>query len=132
MIFIAHSLGGLVTQFALNLSFTSPEEDIRSIGENTTGIIFMGTPHHGSDYASWGTFATNMTKWLKESNSDIIAVLKPDSEVLAIVQKGFQGLLSNRAQTLDKIRIICFYEELPMKLLGDVSHEGHLGNWCLY
>src|ERR1700712_5127662 len=110
MIFVAHSLGGLVTQFALNLSFQSPEEDIRSIEKDAIGIIFMGTPHNGSDYASWGTFATTMTKWLKESNSNIIAVLNPESEVLAIVQKGFQRLLSNRAQSLDKIKIICFFE----------------------
>lgn len=38
-----------------------------------------------------------MTKWIKTSNRDIVAVLQPDSEVLANVGKGFQGLHQDAA-----------------------------------
>ena len=62
-----------------------------------------------------------MTKWIKTSNRDIVAVLQPDSEVLANVGKGFQGLLSRRSDAGDKIAVVCFYEELPVKGLGHVS-----------
>jgi hypothetical protein len=99
---VVHSLGGLVTECALNLSKASPETDIPLIEEHTVGIAFLGTPHHGSDYAAWITFASNMTNWMKRSNKDIVAVLKPNSEVLATIQKGFQGLLSRKLMQVAK------------------------------
>ncbi|KAI9667847.1 MAG: hypothetical protein M1821_000666 [Bathelium mastoideum] len=119
IVFVVHSLGGLVTENALTLSRASPEDDIRSIERDTMGIAFLGTPHHGSDYAAWVTFASNMTKWIKGSNKNIVAVLQPDSEVLANIQKGFDRLLSIRSDAGNKIRVVCFYEELPVVGLGD-------------
>src|SRR5947207_15934492 len=52
IIFIAHSLGGLVCEEALVLS--DKREDLQSLLANTLGLIFMGTPHGGSYLANWG------------------------------------------------------------------------------
>jgi hypothetical protein len=48
IVFIAHSLGGLVCEEALILS--DKRQELQNILTNTLGIIFMGTPHgSGSD-----------------------------------------------------------------------------------
>ncbi|KAH6950296.1 hypothetical protein BKA56DRAFT_682634 [Ilyonectria sp. MPI-CAGE-AT-0026] len=48
LIFVAHSLGGLVCKEAILLSRNHPETHLRSIFGCTKGIIFMGTPHKGA------------------------------------------------------------------------------------
>ena len=121
IIFVVHSLGGLVAECALSLSKSSPETDILLIEEHTVGIAFIGTPHHGSDYAAWIILASSLTNWLKRSNKNIVAVLKPDSEVLAGIQKSFQGLLARRRDVGKKISVTCFFEELPVTGVGEAS-----------
>jgi len=121
IIFVAHSLGGLVIECALSVSKSSPETDIPLIEEHTVGIAFIGTPHHGSDYAAWITLVSSLTNWLKQSNKNIVAVLKPDSEVLAGIQKSFQGLLAKRRDAGKKICVTCFFEELPVTGVGEAS-----------
>jgi hypothetical protein len=49
MVFVAHSLGGLVTECALCLSKSSSDSEIQLLEEHTVGVAFLGTPHHGSD-----------------------------------------------------------------------------------
>ncbi|KAN0113271.1 Alpha/Beta hydrolase fold [Hyaloscypha variabilis] len=120
LIFVMHSLGGLVTQYALNLSNCSPEVDIQSIEKHTVGLAFLGTPHHGSDHAGWLSFATSLTGCLKKMNQEIIACLKPQSEVLAMIQKGFHTLLSKRNDAGSKIAVTCFPEQLPVTLVGHI------------
>jgi hypothetical protein len=94
---------------------------IQLLEEHTIGLAFLGTPHHGSDHAAWAGFATKLTKWVKQSNREIVAVLEPESEVLATFQKGFHGILSRRSDAGSKISVTCFYEELPVTGVGDVS-----------
>jgi hypothetical protein len=73
-----------------------------------------------------------LTDWLKRSNKNIVAVLEPDSETLANIQKGFQSLLSNRASDDKKVNVICFFEEMPVIGFGDVGilnlHEASKAN----
>lgn len=52
IIFVAHSLGGILVKRALELSndLTSRHaDDNRSVYIATYGIIFLGTPHTGAD-----------------------------------------------------------------------------------
>lgn len=53
--FIAHSLGGLLVKQVLRLSWTIARE-YRHICENTRGVIFLATPHYGSDLASFADY----------------------------------------------------------------------------
>jgi hypothetical protein len=48
IIFVCHSLGGLVVKNALVGARKSDNEDIQEVFRATTGIIFLGTPHDGS------------------------------------------------------------------------------------
>ncbi|RFN46776.1 protein serac1 [Fusarium flagelliforme] len=57
IIWVCHSLGGILVKRALLYSSDTHEphlQDLRSIFVSTFGLIFLGTPHIGSDAASWG------------------------------------------------------------------------------
>jgi hypothetical protein len=85
------------------------------------GIAFLGTPHFGADLAKWASFGANLTRGLIATNTKIVGVLKPDSEVLAGIQKRFHAMLDIRRNQGQPIEIVCFYEELPLAFVGLVS-----------
>jgi protein SERAC1 len=102
----------------------SAESHLYKIVENTRGIVFMGTPHAGADLASWAALFTNFTSLLRPTNHRIVEVLTPDSEVLAGIQKDFHTMLRARRDThKPEIRIMCYFEELPVAGVGLVSHS---------
>src|SRR5436190_19970379 len=85
----------------------------------TRAIAFLGTPHRGSDLASWATIAGNMINLLKRTNIGILNALKPDSEVLEIITQEFHTMLRSRERDKDiTVNITCFAEELPVSRLG--------------
>uniref|UniRef100_A0A0D2YC22 NB-ARC domain-containing protein n=1 Tax=Fusarium oxysporum (strain Fo5176) TaxID=660025 RepID=A0A0D2YC22_FUSOF len=101
-------LGGLVCQ-----------DHLQDIVNFTRGVIFLGTPHHGSSLAKIGELVSRSVGLIKETNSDIVQVLTRDSEVLARIQDSFQALLMTRSKDeASMIDITCFYEELPTKKFG--------------
>lgn len=115
LIFIAHSLGGLVCEQALLLC--RDELSLRPIFEATAGIIFMGTPHYGSNLASWGTSLGKMLKFFRRTNTTIVESLEPQSETLRAVEEDFQSLLKNR---ILECRIHCFYETVANTAIGKI------------
>lgn len=123
IIFVAHSLGGLVVESALDLSRGSTEPHLRDLETCTAGICFLGTPHLGSDLAQWGKLGALFAKTFRRANTDIIKVLSPGSEMLAAIQGRFFNILSHRQNEGAKISITCFYEELAMPLGGLVVPE---------
>ncbi|KAI4191618.1 MAG: hypothetical protein LQ350_008751, partial [Teloschistes chrysophthalmus] len=74
--FIAHSLGGLVTEQALLVSLEPNEPRLRSIAACIAGIIFIGTPHSGSYLAIWGYTLARLLDRFWRTNKDILSVLK--------------------------------------------------------
>jgi hypothetical protein len=55
------------------------------------------------------------------TNREIVAVLKPGSEMLANLQQGFQTMVEDRRRNQGKwIDIFCFYEELSYPGIGEV------------
>ncbi|KFY40830.1 hypothetical protein V495_05241 [Pseudogymnoascus sp. VKM F-4514 (FW-929)] len=118
LIFVAHSLGGLVVENALALSRSSAETYLQRLEACTIGLAFLVTPHLGSDKASWGTFGAKIYNVVGIANTSIIAVLEPDSEVLATIQKRFHEGIRIREKTNKPIGITCFHEELPYGKLG--------------
>ena len=120
ILFVAHSLGGLVTESALIHSRHTPERHLRQIERWTTGIAFLGVPHYGADLAAWAKLGTRMVDFLKSANKDIVGVLEPGSEMLREVEKGFHSILRLRKDEESEIAITCFYEELRVKPVGEV------------
>ncbi|PMD59029.1 uncharacterized protein K444DRAFT_531235 [Hyaloscypha bicolor E] len=119
IIFIAHSLGGLVCEQAL-LICGEGEPNLKKLFQSTRGIIFMGTPHGGADLASWGHTLAEYLKVVRHTNPAIVGVLQRKSEVLTAVQQQFQqSLLKPDIQ----IRIYCFFEEKPVVGVGIIVSE---------
>lgn len=98
IIFVGHSLGGLVIKQALCKSTEYHQQnrypDREPIVTHVAGIVFVGTPHRGSNKTSWGKIATNLASVIvKDHNDRMITALSPGSEVLATLQDSFAGLL---------------------------------------
>ena len=130
IVFVAHSLGGLVVQDALAQSRNSAEPHIRQIEHCTMGLLFLGTPHHGANLAAWASLASRMTRLLRRPNSDIVDVLTPGSEVLSRIQREFNNFLRTRQEGGHPISVTCFYEELPVAIVGEVRALGTTRPMC--
>ncbi|XP_017033858.1 protein SERAC1 isoform X1 [Drosophila kikkawai] len=53
IVWIGHSMGGLLTKLMLLKSVDSQEPKVQQLAKNTKGIVFLGTPHRGSPIAKW-------------------------------------------------------------------------------
>lgn len=127
LIFVMHSLGGLLVQNALDLSRSSPDAHLRLLESRTIGLVFMGTPHFGADKAQWASFCATMLNLVKKTNKVIVQVLDPESEMLASIQKRFHEILRLRNSKGQPIEITCFYEEKSLAVLGTVRNTSILG-----
>ena len=102
---------------------------MQKILDCTSGIIFMGTPHVGADLATWASIFTSLSAVVRRNAGELVNVLKPGSEVLAALQQEFHTMLDARREALKpRIRIFCFYEEIPVIGVGKVMlHRCSLG-----
>ncbi|MCJ1255882.1 Kinesin light chain 3 [Lignoscripta atroalba] len=107
IIFIAHSLGGIVVKRALFQARI--ETQYKSIGESTVGIVFLGTPHRGSEKATYGKILANIaTTASRRPTSQLLNALQVNSEFL-------MGLTSNFKFQLPNYQVVSFYELRPTK-----------------
>ena len=59
LVFIAHSLGGLLTKQLLRNASDFGNPQWKAIADQTKGVVFLSTPHAGADIATWvGHLAT--------------------------------------------------------------------------
>lgn len=52
IVWLAHSMGGLIVKHALVNASRKPEQEITQLSENTKAVLFFGTPHRGSSLAT--------------------------------------------------------------------------------
>lgn len=92
IIFVAHSLGGLVLKSALIHSAAArsgAQEDHRSIYLSTYGIIFAGTPHQGGEGVAWGLRLVTVASMLVNTNPAMLQHLQRDSEEVQRLLRDF-------------------------------------------
>ena len=70
LIFVAHSLGGLVCKDAILQLKNNPDPYLRNVFQSIAAIAFLGSPHEGSDLASWAKIPANAMGVLKFTNTD--------------------------------------------------------------
>jgi hypothetical protein len=59
--------------------------------------------------------------YIKQTNRNIVEVLRRDSEVLARIQDSFHTIIMARNKDgLQPIQVTCFYEQLPLPGVGFV------------
>ncbi|KAK3175568.1 hypothetical protein K4F52_010160 [Lecanicillium sp. MT-2017a] len=120
LIFVAHSLGGLVCKEAILYSRDSPEFHLRGVFDCFSGIIFMGTPHRGSWMASWAKIPASALGLVKSMNKSLLDVLETDNELLESNQLRFWSMVRRLREEGRQINVTCFFEELPMGAVGRV------------
>ena len=105
--FVAHSLGGIVIKDALSLS----RADGTFLGEifsATRGVVFLGTPHHGSKVASLGKIACQLMEALgQKPNTQILRSLERNSDTLERISRSFGQILAT-----EQLKVHSFREEL--------------------
>lgn len=106
IIFIAHSLGGIVVKDALNLS-KNENTFLKEIFSATKGVMFLGTPHRGSKMASIGKLAAT---FVGSPLRNLLATIERNTELLERTRKNFNQLLDS-----GRIMVHSFQEELPWK-----------------
>ncbi|KAK3380892.1 hypothetical protein B0H63DRAFT_474541 [Podospora didyma] len=95
VVFVAHSLGGLIVKEVLRRSEASEEEEIKDIVRSTKGIIFLGTPHRGSpEMASLGEVVRRIISFVLrvDSNPSLLRALGADSPELELGRESFVTL----------------------------------------
>ncbi|KAK5202612.1 hypothetical protein LTR41_011644 [Exophiala xenobiotica] len=117
LIFIAHSLGGIVVKQAL---FQARQESrYQSIKDATIGLIFLGTPHRGSDKATYGKVLANVAQSISHKPPPrLLSALQTNSDVLLQLTTNFRFQLPD-------YEVYSFFELRPMKGLSSLIVEKH-------
>ncbi|KAI9374141.1 hypothetical protein BJX61DRAFT_499713 [Aspergillus egyptiacus] len=119
IIFIGHSLGGLVIKQAL----LNAHEDRKytSIRTDTCGLVFFGTPHRGAKGVELGKIAANVAKFISKGHAknDLLECLEENSL--------FTKQMSSRfSHQLEDYKVISFVEGKEMFIGGSgpasISH----------
>lgn len=121
IIFVAHSLGGIVCKRALIMAKENPA--YHDIVSNTIGILFFGTPHRGAvaspeigiflgQIVNLFMYSLGARLFLGRTRTDLIENLKRNSENLEDTAMSFRHVLS------EKLKIITIYESAETVPLG--------------
>ena len=133
ILWVVHSLGGIIVKDALNQARTSPTY-LRDILPATYGVCFLGTPHRGTSLATLGETVARVTNVLGWSPSlQVLQALKYDAETLDRIQRHFKETLELCKSQGRQISICSFCEAnktsgilVSLCLPNDRSH--HLNN----
>ncbi|KAF2252190.1 ribonuclease-like protein p/mrp subunit [Trematosphaeria pertusa] len=112
IIFICHSLGGIIVKRALAYSASRTSKlvaHLHSIFVSTFGILFLGTPHNGSSKANLASTSRRMISALTpskvvDSQGQLVDALAEGSEILQNITDMFVPLMKN-------FRIYFFWEQ---------------------
>ena len=124
IVFICHSLGGIIVKKAMVLAHErSSEPAFKDILDNTKAMAFLSVPHRGSDIAWWGTAGANVLKNLcmeTSTSSMLIRDLRKNSPALMDISRQFVP----RSQDL---KIYAFYE---LRKIGPILVGTCFNTYC--
>ncbi|KAH7013380.1 hypothetical protein EDB80DRAFT_369920 [Ilyonectria destructans] len=116
IIFVAHSLGGLIVKETLIILSKSNREDHTRLNRAVYGIAFFGVPHDGMDISSLiPMVGDSPNRFLVESLSRI------NSQILSTQHREFHTALGRQGNS----EVICFYETIQSPTAQKDQH----GNW---
>jgi len=92
LVFIAHSLGGILVKEVLRRSEVDPDQKVTKIFSSTTGVFFFGTPHRGS--TGWASFGEGLAAVAGrimgvDVNTKVIRALLPSGIELQLCRESF-------------------------------------------
>jgi len=120
IIFVCHSLGGLVVKRCLiycqSIRHHQHTARLRSVYVSTYGVLFLGTPHNGSDLAKWGSLLQKLCsavlpKKFLDTSPQLVQALRTNNETLQNINRLF-------IEIIGRFHIYFFHESKPMDLKG--------------
>ncbi|KAH6686621.1 hypothetical protein F5X68DRAFT_275963 [Plectosphaerella plurivora] len=119
ILWVVHSLGGILLKAALNYSNGITDYDMddqRGVYVSTYGMIFLGTPHVGTDLAEWGLLVQRVVdavvpKKLINTEGVLLKTLRGQSETIVNINHQFN-------QIKQRFKIHYAYETLKTSLKG--------------
>ena len=89
--------------------------DLGALYNYTAGVVFIGTPHRGSDQTGLAKIVSNIAKIsLRQPNDKLLDNLKKESDVLENQRKGFVSISK-------ELPVVCLHEEKPVVVIGLVT-----------
>jgi hypothetical protein len=113
----------MASQVLRTNSPTAVFENHRDLLSAISGVIFLGTPHRGSSFASLAGIQIWVGTRLMgvKSNDQIINVLMPDSPTLNELQKQYVKLCID--ERMAGLQMVCFYEMRDLTVPGWFSSD---------
>jgi hypothetical protein len=96
-----------------------------SIYSCTAGVVFLGTPHRGSDKVGLAKLVSNVAKVaFRQPNNNLVHSLDEDSDALERQRDSFTSISKD-------MPLVCLFEELPTGI-GLVSFQFPFLACCLF
>lgn len=130
VIWVGHSMGGLVAKSIIVQALESNDPNVRKIGENTRAILFLGTPHKGSPVA-------HLKRHIQIILSPSIEVkeLRENGQLLLQLQEKFEQKMKQIQKPIDIVSIaegcptIITTFKFPMKFVNEESAKLDVGDF---
>ncbi|KAI1827418.1 hypothetical protein F4861DRAFT_363248 [Xylaria intraflava] len=113
IIFIGHSFGGIIIKQALCRSANAGQ-----IIHDTSGILFLGTPHQGSQLSVFGSIIAWVTRFLG-SSPNLLLTLQHHSTELSDLNSRFDDV--RKTLRPKDAKIYSIYETKPSYIFGCLS-----------
>ncbi|KND92008.1 hypothetical protein TOPH_03316 [Tolypocladium ophioglossoides CBS 100239] len=123
LVFIGHSIGGLVVKMALTKASRAAKYD--NIMRECYGVAFFGTPHQGSGYFAMPSLAPSIQSLLQLSSplpASITDDLRVGNSLLLHVDEDFKSVSSD-------VRVWTFYETIDSRLSAGSSGGPAAPEW---
>ncbi|KAG8779363.1 hypothetical protein FRC16_003451, partial [Serendipita sp. 398] len=118
IIFLAHSLGGIILKKALILCHgddLETDRNLRDISTSTLAVLFFGTPHSGANGVQLAEWMSRLLSMYMYTNDRLLKQLGRDSSELENIQRLY-------SPASKRISTIFFYEEDPTPILGGMEN----------
>jgi pimeloyl-ACP methyl ester carboxylesterase len=116
LVFITHSMGGLLVKQMLRTANDSTDPKWKGILDQTRGICFIATPHIGSDLAKWACYFRALL-----GMNISVDELQPHQPTLRDLNQWYRDFVA-REQV--NIKTVSFYEMKPLSGVGLVVEQG--------
>lgn len=117
IIFVAHSLGGILVKEGLHWSKSHMSPRYQQLHQCTKHVVFLGVPHRGSQMANMGEILARLVNAsLQDTNKHLISSLEVENELLDRINAEFVKMVQ-----LEDFSVYSFQEEAGLSGLKGFS-----------
>lgn len=100
VVWVGHSMGGILAKSIIVQSLESSDPKVRAIGENTRGVMFLGTPHRGSAVAR----LKQHTQFILSPSVEVVE-MEENAKPLLMLHEKFLKSLTNLPNLIDIVSV---------------------------